>query len=104
PGNGAAGNYGVVRVAWPRSFENGQYKIGGGDSWVSIIEFGEKVKANVLLSYGNSTQEGSKHRGDQLQLFSDKKMRDALYYREDVEKNAQRIEVLHDGVFRNEQK
>ncbi len=104
PGNGAAGNFGVVRVAWPRSFENGQYKIGGGDSWVSIIEFGEKVKANVLLSYGNSTQEGSRHRGDQLQLFSDKKMRDALYYREDVEKNVQRIEVLHEGVFRNEQK
>ena len=99
PGNGASGAYGVVRVAWPRNYENGVYHIGGGDSWVSVVEFGEKLRAKVLLSYGNSTQEGSPNYGDQLELFSKKEMRDANYYREDVLKHAIRIETLGQEGF-----
>lgn len=52
----------------------------GGDGWVGIIEFGDRVKANVLLSYGNSSQKGSPNRGDQLKLFSKKKLRQAAFY------------------------
>ena len=99
PGNGASGFYGVVRVAWGGGSENGITNIGGGDSWVGVVEFGEKVKAKVLLSYGNSSQPDSKNNGDQLQLFSDMEMRNAFFYREDVLANAQRIEVLENGKF-----
>ena len=77
-------------------------QIDGGDSWVAIIEFGEKVKAKVLLSYGNSTQEGSPHKGDQLELFSKKELRDALFYRTDLEGNIEKIEVLKNGKFTSE--
>ncbi|MEO1652748.1 MAG: penicillin acylase family protein [Bacteroidota bacterium] len=95
PGNGVDGSVGVFRVAWPGGQDDkGRMTIGGGDSWVSIIEFGEKVKAKVLLSYGNSTQKGSPHYGDQLKLFSKKEMRDAWFYREDIEKNLEKREVI----------
>jgi len=66
-----------------------------------VIEFGEAVKANVLLSYGNSTQADSPHNGDQLELFSKKKLRDAWFTAEDVEANTQSRFVLKDGMFVN---
>ena len=100
PANGATGGIGVFRVAWPSDTDkNGVSYVGGGDSWVGVIEFGKKVKAKVLLSYGNSTQDGSKHKGDQLVLFSKKQMRDAWFYHEDVQKNKARVEVLNGGKF-----
>ena len=99
PGNGAPGSVGAFRVAWPGDKENNITNIGGGDSWVGVIEFGEKVKARVLLSYGNSTQDDSPHNGDQLKLFSEKKLRDAHFYLKDVEANKVSREVLRNGVF-----
>ncbi len=99
PGNGSSGYLGVVRVAWPDRTENGITTIGGGDSWVGIIEFGERLRAKVLLSYGNSSRPDSKHNGDQLQLFSERKMRDAYYYRDQLLKHLDYKEVLQDGVF-----
>lgn len=99
PGNGATGMVGVFRVAWPGNRDKEKMYIGGGDSWVAVIEFGKKVKAKVLLSYGNATQANSPHNGDQLQLFSKKEMRDAWFYREDLDGNIKRIEVLENGKF-----
>jgi len=99
PGNGASGLYGTFRVTWPAREENDITYIGGGDSWVGIVEFAEKVRAKVLLSYGNSSQEGSPHNGDQLRLFSDKKLRDALFYKESLTGNIQNIEILREGRF-----
>ncbi len=99
PGNGADGSVGIFRVAWPGNFRDGKYYIGGGDSWVAVIEFGDEVKAKVLLSYGNSSQPGSPHNGDQLQLFSDLEMRDAYLYRKDVEAHATTTEKLEEGKF-----
>ncbi len=99
PANGAIGSVGCLRVIWPAGGDPEDFYVSGGDSYVGIVEFGDKVKAKVLLSYGNSSQEGSPHRGDQLQLFSEKKLRDAYFYREDVQKHAKRIEVLNGGTF-----
>ena len=99
PGNGTDGSVGSFRVAWPGDEENNIANIGGGDSWVGIIEFGEIVKARVLLSYGNSTQDNDPHNGDQLKLFSEKKLREAHFYSRDVEANKVRREVLKGGVF-----
>jgi acyl-homoserine-lactone acylase len=99
PGNGADGSVGSFRVAWPGGEENHITHIGGGDSWVGLIEFGEQVQARVLLSYGNSTQDNDPHNGDQLKLFSEKKLRDAHFYPKDVEANKVRREVLRSGGF-----
>ena len=65
----------------------------------TLEEFGEKVSAKVLLSYGNSSRPGSENNGDQLKLFSDQQMRIASLYEEDVLKNKQSMEVLVDGIF-----
>ena len=90
PANGAADFLGAFRVAW-----GGEDKrIMGGDSYVGIVEFGDKVKANVLLSYGNSSEKGSPHKGDQLKLFSEKKLRSASFYKEDVLKAKVSTETL----------
>jgi len=100
PGNGSDGSVGMFRVAWSNGpQDDGKSYISGGDSWQSIIEFGDKVKARVLMSYGNSTQEGSPHFGDQLELFSKKEMRDCYYYREDVLKHVKKKEVMKSGSF-----
>jgi len=94
PANGADGSLGIFRVTWA-----GLNKpVSGGDSWVAIIEFGDRIKANVLLSYGNSTQAGSPHRGDQLKLFSEKKLRLAAFYRDDVMKTMVSKETLRMSV------
>jgi acyl-homoserine-lactone acylase len=100
PGNGSDGSVGIFRVAWSNGpDETGKSYISGGDSWQSIIEFGDKVRARVLMSYGNSTQENSKHNGDQLELFSKKEMRDCYYYREDVLKHVKKRESMSGGVY-----
>ena len=100
PGNGADGSVGVFRVAWSNGLEDdGKMHISGGDSWVSVIEFGDKVRAKALLSYGNSTQKNSPHNGDQLKLFSKNELRDVYFYREDVLPNAKRTETLMKGRF-----
>jgi acyl-homoserine-lactone acylase len=56
-----------------------------GDTYYQVVEMGIPVRAKVLLAYGNSTQPGSPHVGDQLELFSKKQMRDAWRTRKDVE-------------------
>ena len=95
PGNGSDGSVGIFRVAWSGGLkEDGRYYISGGDSWQSVIEFGDRIKAKVLMSYGNSTQEDSPHYGDQLALFSKKEMRDCLFYRADVIKHVVKRESI----------
>ena len=47
------------------------------------------------MSYGNSTQEGSPHYGDQLELFSKKEMRNCYFYKEDVLKHVASKEVMN---------
>jgi acyl-homoserine-lactone acylase len=99
PGNGAGEFVGVFRVADAGYQKNHIQYINSGDSWVGLIEFGKKIKAKVLLSYGNATQADSPHNGDQLKLFSEKKLRDALFYREDLQSNIKSAEILKDGKF-----
>ena len=102
PANGADGSVGIFRVAWSEDGpqEDGRIYINGGDTWQSIIEFGDQVRARVLMSYGNSTQEGSPHYGDQLELFSKKQMRDCYFYKADVLKHVKLKETMIDGSFK----
>lgn len=96
PANGVDGSMGVFRVAWPGSADEDHMYVGGGDSWVGIIEFGDEVNAKVLLSYGNATQKDSPHYGDQLELFSKKELRDAWLTQDEIEANTEKIEKLSD--------
>jgi len=99
PANGVDGSMGVFRVAWPGGSNENNLFVGGGDSWVGIIEFDDVVRAKVLLSYGNSTQPDSPHNGDQLTLFSNKELRDAWITNEQVKANTVRLEIRSGNGF-----
>lgn len=99
PANGAAGALGVFRVATAGAPVDGVQTIRSGDGWVGVIEFGDTPRAKVLLSYGNSTQKDSPHFGDQLKLFSDKRLRDAWRTAQQLEGHIEKTEVLHNGGF-----
>ena len=73
--------------------------VGGGDSWVSVIEFGDKIKAKALLSYGNSTEKDSPNNGDQLKLFSQKILRDVWFYENDINNNLVKAEYKSNNKF-----
>ena len=92
PANGTDGRLGVFRVAWPARSDKKNMYVGGGDSWVAVIEFGKKIRAKALLSYGNSTEKDSPYNGDQLVLFSKKELRDVWIYEDDIDINTAKIE------------
>ena len=94
PANGAAGELGVFRTLWTFPREDGTFQAFHGDSYVGLVEFGEEVKAKVLISYGNSSQPESPHNGDQLELFSKQQMRDAWTTRKAVEQHLEKTDVL----------
>jgi acyl-homoserine-lactone acylase len=95
PGHGANGDpMGVFRVQFYAPAEGGKWATVGGDSYYAAIEFGPTIRAKVLLAYGNATQPGSPHAGDQLELFMRKEMRDAWRTRQEVEANLERRETV----------
>ena len=99
PANGIDGSMGVFRVLWPSRPSKGNMFGRGGDSWVGVIEFGDEIKAKVLLSYGNATQKNSHHNGDQLELFSKKELRDAWITKTQIEANTEKIKVISKNGF-----
>lgn len=95
PGNGGPDRLGVFRTMYFGEDKDKKNRAYHGDTYIAITEFGKKVRASVLLSYGNSSQPGSKHAGDQLQLLSQKKLRPALFEKSDVLKNVEKKEVIN---------
>jgi acyl-homoserine-lactone acylase len=86
PSNGAPGELGSFRaVDYERA--GNRYVAVGGDSYVAAIEFGRRIRAMTLLTYGNASQPGSPHRVDQLPLFEHKQLKPALLRRDDVMKH-----------------
>lgn len=59
-----------------------------GNSFVAVVEFGDKVKAKSMLAGGQNSNPDSPHFNDQSQRYADGEFKDVAYYREDVEKRA----------------
>ena len=55
-----------------------------GNSFVAVVEFGDKVKAKSMLAGGQSGDPSSPHFYDQGQRYADGQFKDVAYYREDV--------------------
>ena len=64
-----------------------------------ILQFGQKIRAKALLSYGNSTQKDSPNNGDQLALFSKKELRNVWFYESDLIPNIVKIEIRNGDKF-----
>lgn len=92
----ASGRWGAL-AAYGVSYTNNTKKIYGtrGNSFVAAVEFGNKVKAKSMLAGGQSGDPNSPHFDDQAQRYADMQFKDVAYYREDVEKRAQK--TYHPG-------
>ena len=55
--------------------------------FVAIVEFGKKLKAQSIVSGGQSSDPNSPHFTDQAELFCKGDFKDVLYYKEDVLKH-----------------
>jgi acyl-homoserine-lactone acylase len=83
--------------AYKSAYQNGTKKRYGynGNSFVCAVEFGTKIKAKSLLAGGNSGDPKSKHFMDQAKMYQKGEFKDVLFYKEDIEKNAER--TYHPG-------
>ena len=95
PGNGGHSKYGIFRTMYFQLNEKNNIGYAyHGDTYVAVVEFGDTIRAEVLLSYGNATQPGSMFVGDQLEMLSENKLRTAFLTREEIIQNAVEREVL----------
>jgi len=92
PGHGLLDPFGVFRSSGFVKARDGLWDTAFGTTYVAVTEFSSPVRAKVLLAYGNSSQPGSKHHGDQLELFAGKVMRDAWLTRTEIEANLEERE------------
>ena len=66
-----------------------------GNSFVAVVEFGNKVKAKTILAGGQSGDPASPHFSDQAQRYADVQFKDVAYYLEDVKQRA--VSTYHPG-------
>ena len=85
----ASSSWGALASFGTRFGENTKRQYGtSGNSFVAVVEFGDKVKAKSMLAGGQSSDPNSPHFDDQSQRYADGDFKDVAYYREDVEKRA----------------
>ena len=58
-----------------------------GNSFVAVIEFGDKMKARAIVSGGQHGVPGTPHFTDQAKKFTKGQFRDVHYYKDEVVKN-----------------
>ena len=61
-----------------------------GNSFIAAVEFGERVRARAVSAGGESGNPASPHFDDQAPLYAQGFLRDVYFYREDVERAAER--------------
>jgi acyl-homoserine-lactone acylase len=88
---GALAAYGVSYKA-----ENAK-KIYGtrGNSFVAVVEFGDKVKAKSILAGGQSSNPDSPHFNDQAERYANQDFKEVRFYRADVDADA--VRTYHPG-------
>ncbi|WP_353218054.1 penicillin acylase family protein [Sandarakinorhabdus sp.] len=94
PGHGGLGGLGLFRTIFWGPWQGDKRAPEAGETWVNLIEFSTPMKAIAAMSYGNSSQPGSPHRSDQLQLVSEKRFRALWLTRADVERNLERRDAF----------
>lgn len=92
----ASGNWGALASFGARRYP-GTKRIYGtaGNSFVAVVEFGDRVRAKSMLAGGQSGDPSSPHFDDQAQRYVDRAFKDVAYYKEDVEARAKR--TYHPG-------
>jgi len=86
---GGPGYLGLVYTFYTRRErgQKGRYGI-AGNSFVSVIEFGPKIKANSVLVFGQSADPESPHYFDQAPLYSQRRFKQAWWTFDEVKANS----------------
>src|SRR6266852_583966 len=61
-----------------------------GNSFVAVVEFGEKVRARAITAGGESGNPASPHFNDEAQRYSTGNLRDVYFYRSDLKNHIER--------------
>ena len=94
PANGGPGDFGVFPLVKYQKDDDGRFRAWLGESYIALVEFSEPVRARALLTTSNSSQPGSPHNGDQLELFSRKELRPVWRTRAEIEPHLELREDL----------
>ena len=93
---GGPGWLGMVFNFYARRVDGQKKRYGvAGHSYVSVVNFGPAASARSILVFGQSADPDSPHHLDQAKLFARKKLKPALFSREEIEKNS--LRVYHPG-------
>jgi len=87
----ASSRWGALASFGARAFP-GTNRIYGnsGNSFVAVVEFGERVEAISMLAGGQNSDPASPHFDDQAQRYVDREFKSVAFYPEDVNARAQR--------------
>ena len=92
----ASGRWGALASFGAKSYPGTKRIYGSsGNSFIAVVEFGDKVRAKSLLAGGQSGDPASPHFDDQALRYANRQFKDVAYYREDVEKRA--VRKYHPG-------
>lgn len=92
----ASGNWGALASFGARGTPDTKRIYGTyGNSFVAVVEFGDRVKAKSILAGGQNGDPASPHFFDQAQRYADVQFKDVAYYKEDVDKRA--VKTYHPG-------
>ena len=87
----ASSRWGALASFGARAFPGTDRIYGNsGNSFVAVVEFGERVKAKSLLAGGQNSNPDSPHFADQAQRYVDRQFKNVAFYREEVESRATR--------------
>ena len=92
----ASSAWGMLPSYTGRYFPGTKKRYGvNGNSFVCVVEFGEKVKAKSLLAGGESGNPASAHFSDQAALYTKGQFKEVLFYKEDVMRHTEK--TYHPG-------
>ncbi len=87
----ASGRWGALASYGASAYKDSDRIYGtSGNSFVAVVEFGDKVKAKSMLAGGQSGDPASPHFDDQAERYADVQFKDVAFYREDVEARAEK--------------
>ena len=86
----ASGRWGSLASFGARRFNTKRLYGTGGNSFVAVVEFGDRLQARAITAGGESGDPASPHFADQVARYVTGDLRPVYFYREDVEANRER--------------
>jgi len=92
PAGGVDDNLGTIFAFRSRQRKNTKKRYGYyGQSYVCLVEFGEKLKSKSIIPFGQSSDPESSHFFDQAKLFAKKEFKPSWYYLTEIKNNLEKV-------------